>query len=40
MGVSIYYSGQLKDAALLPMLVEELADIAKILGWTYTIFLR
>jgi hypothetical protein len=40
MGVSIHYSGQLKDAALLPLLVEEVEDIAKILGWTCTIFLR
>jgi hypothetical protein len=40
MGVSIHYSGQLKDAALLPLLVEELEDIAKILDWKYTIFLR
>lgn len=40
MGVSIHYSGQLKDAALLPLLVEEVEDIAKILDWTYTIFLR
>jgi hypothetical protein len=40
MGLSIHYSGQLKDAALLPLLVEEVEDIAKILDWTYTIFLR
>jgi hypothetical protein len=40
MGVSIHYSGQLKDATLLPLLVEEVEDIAKILDWTYTIFLR
>ena len=40
MGVSIHYSGQLKNAALLSSLVEEVEDIAKILDWTYTIFLR
>ncbi len=40
MGVSLHYSGQLKDAALLPLLIEEVEDIAKILDWTYTIFLR
>jgi hypothetical protein len=40
MGVSIHYSGQLKHATLLPLLVEEVEDIAKILGWTYTTFLR
>jgi hypothetical protein len=40
MGVSIHYSGKLKEASFLPLLVEELEDIAKILGWTYTIFLR
>ena len=40
MGVSIHYSGQLKDAALLPLLVEELEDIGKILGWKSTCFLR
>lgn len=40
MGVSIHYSGQLKDAALLPLLIEEVEDIAEILDWTFTIFLR
>jgi hypothetical protein len=39
MGVSIHYSGQLKNATLLPLLVQEVEDIAKILGWTCTTFL-
>jgi hypothetical protein len=40
MGVSIHYSGQLKEAAQLPLLIEEVEDIAKILEWKYTTFLR
>ena len=39
MGVSIHYSGQLKEAAMLPLLVEEVEDIAKILNWTFKSFL-
>lgn len=40
MGVSIHYSGQLKTAAFLPSFVEEIEDIAKILGWKFTTFLK
>jgi hypothetical protein len=40
MGVSIHYSGQLKEAALLPLFIEEVEDIAKILGWKYNTFLK
>jgi hypothetical protein len=39
MGITIHYSGQLKEAKLLPSLVEELEDIAKIYDWkTHTFF--
>ena len=33
MGLSIHYSGQLKNINLLPQLVEELEDISKTLNW-------
>ncbi len=35
MGLSIHYRGHLRDKASLPMLIEEVADIAKIHKWTY-----
>jgi hypothetical protein len=34
MGITIHYSGQLKAAKLLPTLIEELEDIAKIYNWS------
>ncbi|MDR0865286.1 MAG: hypothetical protein LBO74_10215 [Candidatus Symbiothrix sp.] len=35
MGLSIYYSGRIKNADSLPLLVEEIKDISKIYGWKY-----
>ena len=37
MGLCIYYSGKIKDAASLPRLVEEVKDIAAINKWKYKI---
>ncbi len=37
MGLSIYYSGRIKDAASLPLLVEEVRDIANVNNWKYEI---
>ncbi len=36
MGISIHYRGKLRQASDLPGLVEEVEDIASILGWDYT----
>ena len=38
MGLCIYYSGKIKDAASLPLLVEEVKDIAVINKWNYHIY--
>ena len=38
MGLSIHYSGTLKDIALLPQLVEELQDVCTSLNWHYHLF--
>ena len=35
MGLSIHYSGQIKDAASLPALIEEVIDISAVHGWKY-----
>ncbi|MDR1742370.1 MAG: hypothetical protein LBR48_00940 [Dysgonamonadaceae bacterium] len=35
MGLSIYYSGRLKNAKLLPALIEEVKDVAQVYGWKY-----
>lgn len=35
MGLSIHYSGKLKDVALLPQLVEEVQDVCDVLGWRF-----
>lgn len=35
MGLSIYYSGRIKNAESLPLLVEEVKDISEIYGWKY-----
>ena len=37
MGLCIYYSGKIKDAASLPRLVEEVKDIAAINKWKYRV---
>jgi hypothetical protein len=37
MGLSIHYKGQLRDKASLPLLIEEVADIAKIQKWKYRV---
>jgi hypothetical protein len=34
-GLSIYYSGQLKNAMLLPALIEDVKDVAQVYGWKY-----
>lgn len=38
MGLSIHYSGKIKDTALIPELVEELKDICISLHWKYHLF--
>lgn len=38
MGLSIHYSGHLKEAKLLPDLIEEVQDVAKVYGWKYHTF--
>lgn len=35
MGLSIHYSGKLKDIALLPQMVEEVKDVCNVLGWRF-----
>lgn len=37
MGLSIHYSGRIKDAASLPQLIDEVKEIASIYGWKYRI---
>ena len=37
MGLSIHYSGTIKDAILVDDLITEVADICQSLNWTYTI---
>jgi hypothetical protein len=38
MGLSIHYSGRIKDAALIPSLIEEVKDICSILQWNYHLY--
>jgi len=38
MGLSIHYSGHLKNVESLPNLVEEIEDISKLYGWKYEIY--
>ena len=38
MGLCIYYSGKIKDAASLPLLVEEVKDIAIVNKWDYHVY--
>jgi hypothetical protein len=38
MGLSIHYKGQIINAPLLPKLIEEVTDIAKIEKWNYFVF--
>lgn len=38
MGLSIHYSGRIKDAISLPLLIEEVVDISKVHGWKYHIY--
>jgi len=38
MGLCIYYSGKIKDAASLPRLIEEVKDIAVINQWKYHVY--
>lgn len=37
MGLSIYYSGRLKEATSLPLLIEEVKEVCSIYGWNYNI---
>jgi len=37
MGLSIHYSGKIANPALLPALIEEIEDIAKVYKWEYTV---
>jgi hypothetical protein len=38
MGLSIHYSGRIKNAASLPSLVEEVIDISKVHNWEYHLY--
>lgn len=38
MGLSIHYQGNFKDAKDLPLMIEEVVDIAKANHWEYFIF--
>jgi hypothetical protein len=38
MGLSIHYSGSIKDIKLIPALVDEVQDVCKELNWTYHLF--
>jgi hypothetical protein len=38
MGLSFHYKGRLQEAAALPLLVEEVEDICKTLGWKSKVF--
>lgn len=38
MGLSIHYSGSIKDRSLLPQLGAEMKDICENLGWDYHYF--
>lgn len=38
MGLSFHYKGRLQEAAALPLLVEEVEDICKTLGWKVNVF--
>ena len=38
MGLSIHYSGRLKNPALLPELIAEVKDIAEVYEWKYHVF--
>ncbi len=38
MGLSIHYSGRIKDAALIPSLIEEVQDLCSILQWNYHLY--
>jgi len=38
MGLCIYYSGKIKDAVSLPLLVEEVKDIAIVNKWKYHVY--
>ena len=38
MGLSIHYSGKIKDVGLIPRLVDELKDVCTIMTWSYHLF--
>jgi hypothetical protein len=38
MGLSFHYSGSIAKPELLPELIDEVLDIAKIYGWKYSIY--
>ena len=38
MGLSIHFSGRLRKAESLPVLIEEVKDVAKVYGWKYYIY--
>ena len=38
MGLSIHFSGRIKDAASLPLLIEEVVDISKVHHWKYHVY--
>jgi hypothetical protein len=38
MGLSFHYSGKIKDADLIPLLIEEVHDVCAILQWNYHLY--
>ena len=38
MGLSIHYSGNIKDKEIIDQLIEEVSDVAKTLGWSSHVF--
>ena len=38
MGLSIHYNGHIKEAKLLPSLIEEVKDVSETYGWKYHIY--
>ncbi len=38
MGLSIHFSGRLRDATALPELIKEVSDIASVYKWKYKVY--
>ena len=38
MGLSIHFSGRLREAEFLPAMIEEVIDVSKVYGWKYNVY--